>query len=200
MFRIVSVLIASLTLVACQTPTQYIDPSDRNTAQTPSLTYADFQGAANQLTGEILASPMLVHPELASGSRYVIHVEGITNDTMQRIDTDQLVKGIRIQLLNSGRFFVTTAFDGSDNATREMRELDNDPMVDQSTVQPDGTVLAPNFSLTGKILQRNGTLDNDDTRIEYYFQLTLTDLRTGLAYWEGERVIGKITGQRGASW
>ena len=200
MKRFFTVVFAAVMMAGCQTPTQYIDPSDRNTAQTPGLTYADFQGAANQLTGEILASPLMVHPNTASGERYVIHIEGVINDTMQRIDTDQLVKGIRIQLLNSGRFFITTAFDGSDNATREMRNLDNDPMVDQSTVQPDGTVIAPDFSLTGKILQRNSNLDNDDTRVEYYFQLTLTDLRTGLAYWEGERVIGKVTGQRGASW
>lgn len=142
----------------------------------------------------------MVHPETAQGERYVIHISSVTNDTMQRIDTDQLVKGMRVQLLNSGRFFVTTAFDGSDNATREMRELQNDKMVDQSTVQENGTVIAPDFSMSGKILQRNNNLDNNDTRVEYYFQLTLTDLKTGLAYWEGERVIAKVTGQRGASW
>lgn len=200
MMRIALICTLFIALAGCQTPTQSIDPTDPNSNQTPGLNYADFQAAANELTAEIIASPLMVHPQAAQGERYVLHISTVTNDTMQRIDTDQLIKGMRVQLLNSGRFFVTTAFDGSDNATREMRELQNDEMVDQTTVQENGTVIAPDFSMSGKILQRNNNLDNDDTRVEYYFQLTLTDLKTGLAYWEGERVIAKVTGQRGATW
>jgi len=45
-------------------------------------------------------------------------------------------------------------------------------------------MIAPDYSLSGKIIQRNATLSNGDTEVNYYFQLTLTDIKTGLAYWE----------------
>ncbi len=40
-------------------------------------------------------------------------ISRVVNDTMQRIDTDQLVKKIRIELLRSGKVVVTTAVGGA---------------------------------------------------------------------------------------
>ena len=73
-------------------------------------------------------------------------------------------------------------------------------MVKKSTVKKDNQVFAPDFSLSGKILQRNTSLDNDDTRIEYYFQLTMTKIENGLAYWEGEYPIAKTGSNDSVTW
>jgi hypothetical protein len=67
---------------------------------------------------------------------------------------------------------------------------------DQSTIAKTGTLVAPNMSLSGKMLQRNlklesGWFSSVDTRVEYYLQLTLTDLKTGLSVWEDEQPIIK---------
>jgi PBP1b-binding outer membrane lipoprotein LpoB len=51
-------------------------------------------------------------------------------------------------------------------------------------------MIAPDYSLSGKITQRivrAGRTKQSD----YRFQLSLTDLRTGLAFWEDEHVIVK---------
>ncbi|ANS86450.1 hypothetical protein VSVS12_02701 [Vibrio scophthalmi] len=193
------VAMTAAILGGCKTTTAYIDATDATTNIVAALSYADFSKAANEMADEIIASKLMTHPQADVGGRYIVYVSDIENDTMQRIDTDQLTKGLRVNLLNSGKFLVTTAF-GEDDTTTKMRSLKDSKMVKQSSVKGDNAVLAPDFSLSGKIIQRNTTLDNDDTRIEYYFQLSMTNLENGLAYYEGERVVGKVADGASVSW
>lgn len=168
---------------------------------TVGIDYRDFEDAASNAVQSLLSSGAVVNPD---GGRYVLMISRIVNDTMQRIDTDQLVKKIRIELLNSGRVVVTTAVSGDgaeDRANFSVREdLRGNDEFDQSRVQRRGTLVAPDISLSGKILQRNLTVDRRRQQIEYYFQLTLTDLETGLAVWENEFPIIKRTTNRTVGW
>ncbi len=61
-------------------------------------------------------------------------------------------------------------------------------------------MIAPDLSLSGKIIQRNVRVNSGTQQVEYYFQLTLTDINTGLAFWEGETVIGKRGSNKSVSW
>ncbi|MGL4380531.1 MAG: penicillin-binding protein activator LpoB [Vibrio sp.] len=190
---------AAIMLSGCKTTTSYIDAADSTTNVVAALSYADFSKAATEMADEIIANKLMNHPQADAGGRYIIYVSNIENDTMQRIDTDQLAKGIRVKMLQSGKFLVTTAF-GEDDATTKMRQLKDSKIVKQSSVKGDNQVMAPDFSLSGKIMQRNATLDNGATRIEYYFQLSMTNIDNGLAYYEGERVVGKIADGSSVSW
>jgi uncharacterized protein (TIGR02722 family) len=125
------------------------------------------------------------------------------NDTMQRIDTDQLVKKIRIELLNSGKVVVTTAvgLNGpEDQMTMAARELRGNSEFNQSRVAAKGQLQAPDLSLSGKILQRNHNMSRGKQQVEYFFQLTLTDINSGLAIWEGETPIIKRGSANTVSW
>lgn len=194
--HIILVCLATLILGGCSTATKYIEPTTKKDNIVAGLSAADFNSAAIEMADDIIKSPLMVNPK---GERYIVYVNAVTNDTMQRIDTDQLVKTIRIKLLQSGKFIVTTAFN-EDNAPKKMRALKDELMVKQSTVKANDQVIAPDYSLTGKIIQRDNRLDNGDTRIDYYFQLTLTNVNDGLAYWEGERVIAKVADGESVSW
>lgn len=181
--------------------TSRIDPrSDRGEA-TAGLDYRDFEQAAADAIQSMLTSGAVNNP---AGGRYVMMISRIINDTMQRIDTDQLIKKIRIELLNSGKVVITTAVSGDgaeDSASLDVRQdLRGNDEFDQSRVQRKGTLVAPDLSLSGKILQRNITVSRRKQQIEYYFQLTLTDLETGLAIWENEYPIIKRTSNRRAAW
>ena len=58
--------------------------------------------------------------------------------------------------------------------------------------RPDkGQLLAPEMSITGKIYQSNVSYDRKVTQEEYYFQLRLTEIASGVVYWEDEKVLGK---------
>lgn len=195
----VPVVLCSTLLSACATPTRYIDPAADDGEVTMTMDYRDFERAADAALQDLLSSGAVDNP---GGDRYVMAVSRIVNDTMQRIDTDQLVKKIRVGLLRSGKVITTTAVgvDGAEDAMNETaRELRNSEEFDQSGVQKKGTLKAPDLSLSGKIIQRNHKV-KDEQQVEYYFQLSLTDLQNGLAIWENETPIIKRGSDKGVAW
>jgi uncharacterized protein (TIGR02722 family) len=193
--------IAALSLIGCKS-TEVVDTTTGEYV-TAGLSSSDFYGAANKALDDIIASPLLVHPDADKGGRFVMAVSNIINDTSQRIDTDQLTKKIRVGLLQSGKFLTTTAvgINGPEDAmTAKSRELSGSAMMNQNTVKKNGRVIAPDFSLSGKIIQRTNRLDRSNQLVDYYFQLTLTNLDSGLAYWEGEYPVSKKVSGDNVTW
>lgn len=155
------------------------------------LEYRDWTNTAEKMTQSMISSGALNQTP-----KPVIAIANIVNDTTQRFDTDVLIKKIRTTLVKSGRAQIATNFSGEDLTTEKMRNKRSDAEYDQNTIAKTGTLVAPNMSLSGKMLQRNLKLDSGwfssvDTRTEYYLQLTLTDLKTGLSVWEDEQPIIK---------
>ena len=169
-------------------PTQYIDTSKKTESAVMGLDYRDFLKAASEATSSMLQSGAV---NKRGGGRYVLAISRILNDTMQRIDTDQLIKKKRVELLQSGKVVVTTAVGAEDKLSMQTRELRQSDEFNQNTVAKKGRLIAPDLSLSGKIIQRNIKVGRKTQQVEYYFQLTLTDINTGLAFWEGESVIAK---------
>jgi hypothetical protein len=165
------------------------------------LDYRDFQGAAQEMVSSMIASGALNKP---GGGRYVLVISRITNDTMQHIDTDQLIKKIRVGLLRSGKVVVTTAMSANgaeDKMSMQVRKsLRGNTEFNQRTVAGKGNMIAPDLSLSGKIIQRNVRVSGSTQRAEYYFQMSLTDINTGLAFWEDEQVIGKQGSNKSVAW
>ena len=147
-------------------------------------------------TAETMTESMLKSNAFRTVKNPVIAMGPIVNDTQQRFDTDILTKKIRTTLMKSGTVQVATNFSGEDTTTEKMRSMRSNAEYDQETIAKTGTLIAPNMSLSGKMLQRNlklesGWFSSVDTRVEYYLQLTLTDLKTGLSVWEDEQPIIK---------
>lgn len=168
--------------------------------QTVGLNAGDFDQAADAAVQSLLGSGAVDRP---GGGRYVLVISRIINDTTQRIDTDQLVKKIRIALLRSGKVVTTTAIglDGAeDEMTHAARELRGNAEFDQRGVAGTGQLQAPDLSLSGKIIQRVNTVNSRTQQIDYYFQLSLTDINSGLALWEDEYPITKLGKSRTTSW
>ena len=181
-------------LAACG-GTRVVDLENEREVQTMQdvmeLEYRDWEKTATKMTESMLKSNAF-----AGISKPVIAVADIKNDTMQRLDSDILVKKIRTTILKSGRAQIATNFTGEDTTSNKMRNTRGNTEYDQSTFANIGTLVAPNMSLSGKMIQRNlklesGWFSSGDTRVEYYLQLTLTDLKTGLAVWEDEQPIVK---------
>ena len=195
-----SMLATLLLLAGCAAQTTYVDPRADTGPATMTLDYRDFEMAAGESVESLLRSGAVDRP---GGGRYVMVVSRVINDTMQRIDTDQLTRKIRVELLNSGRVVTTTAvgLDGpEDEMNMRVRELRDSEEFDQRGVQARGTLQAPDLSLSGKIIQRNHTLDRRRQQVDYYFQLVMTDLETGLAIWETEVPIIKRGSGRSVAW
>jgi len=183
-----------MALAACS-GTRVIDTNDAKEVasmqQVMELEYRDWTKTAENMTESMLKSGAL-----KTVNKPVIAVGNIINDTQQRFDTDILTKKIRTTLMKSNAAQIATNFSGEDLTSEKMRAKRSDVEYDQSTIAKTGTLVAPNMSLSGKMLQRNLKLDSGwfssvDSRVEYYLQLTLTDLKTGLSVWEDEQPIIK---------
>ena len=201
------VAVSSLSLIGC-TKTTVVNLSDPGYTTSPQtggettmgLDYRDFEFSAKQAIDSFLSSPLSRKP--GSTAPWVMAVSRIINDTTLNLDTDQLVKKIRIALLNSGRVIVTTAVGAGgpeDKLSAEVRQLRDSRLFNQKTVAGEGTMVAPELSLSGKIIQRANTVGKKQ-QVDYYFQLSMTNIDTGLAYWEFEQVIAKLGANQEFSW
>lgn len=207
-----SLITAVIFFSGCATTSNqphYIDHEKLGTSTptTLGLDYEDFERASLKLVNSMLKSPYLNRmyeiKMKKDGKPLILMISDFINDTTQRIDIDQLVKKIRISLLNSGKFIVTTALRAGgpeDKATMGLRKLRGNSEFNQKTIAKKGTVIAPDLSLSGKIIQRVSKLPNGEQRVDYYIQMSLTDVTSGLAFWEGEEVISKAGNSKSAPW
>ena len=184
------VAVLSLVFCGCESVEMVDQYNDRGPA-VAGIDYRDFDYTAQNMIASMLETGCLNKPD---GGRYVIAIGRIKNDTNQFFDTDQLMKTIRVELLRSGKAAITTAvgINGPEDAmSSQTRQLRADAEFNQNTIAGQGQMIAPDLSISGKLLQQNLRISNSKTQIEYYFQLSLTDLKTGVAIWEDQQRIVK---------
>jgi uncharacterized protein (TIGR02722 family) len=200
----VIIMLAGLLIAGCGEPeTVMIDTVNDEGKPVMGLDYRDFNQAASEMVQSMISSGALKKP---GGGRYVMTTARVTNDTMQRIDTDQLTAKIEQELMNSGQVVMTAAVGGKgapDEMIYEMRDIRDSATGEefqQDTLAGKRTLIAPELSTSGKIIQRNIRYDRNRQQVEYYFQLRVTDLTTGLVFWQNETIIGKRGSNRSVSW
>ncbi|MBR6355962.1 MAG: penicillin-binding protein activator LpoB [Alphaproteobacteria bacterium] len=187
-------LILMLSLNACATETQLIDNENDSTERTAALEGRDFEQASNSMIQDMLDMGTLSKP---NGKPYILVISRIRNDTMQRIDVDELAKSIRIALMKSGKVRVT-AFN-EDAMVMASGQLRQSGEFNKANVRQSGSLAAPELSLSGKITQREFIVSGKK-RIEYRFSMSITDLRNGLTLWEGEEKIKKLADKHAITW
>jgi len=196
-------VLAGLVLTGCAKKTVYIDTANDDGKVVMGLDYRDFDTAASQMLQSLFASGTLNKKD---GGRYVVTTGRVVNDTMQRIDTDQLMAKIEEELLNSGQVVMTSAVGGngpSDDMVYKVREIRDSEVSDEfkdETLVAKKQLIAPELSMSGKIIQRNIKYDKGNQQVEYYFQLQMTDLTTGLRFWQKESLIGKRGSNKSVAW
>ena len=197
--KILKIITVTFILIAgCAQETVNIDTMHDEGKPVMALDYRDFDQAASKLVQSMFASGAL---KKKGGGRYIVATGRIVNDTMQRIDTNQLMVKIETEILNSGQAVMTSAVgSGTDSLVHETRKLRYDEEFDANSVAARRTLLAPELSISGKIFQRNIRYSKKRQQVEYYFQLKLSNVVTGLRYWQDEVLIGKRGSNRSVSW
>lgn len=202
-FRVFAIFILAFSVIlsGCSSSIEYVTKDNEKDALSLGLDSQDFEQAAQEALNSLLASDALNKP---GGGRYVVAIGQIVNNTTLRIDTDMLIKKIRIGMLQSGKAVITTAVAGNssgvDDLIYDVRSLRDNDEFKQDTIADKGTLYAPDFSLTGKILQRIARTGNNKQLVEYYLQLTLTDVKSGLSYWESESIVRKLGSPKATAW
>lgn len=202
-YLMMTVCAVAALLAGCRKETTNIDITNDPGKAVIALDYRDFDRAATAMVESLMRSGALKKKD---GSRYVVATGRIVNDTMQRIDTDQLMAKVEQEMMNSGQVVMTSAVGGrgaTDVMIDEMRNIRDAAKSDEfagQTLPEKGQLIAPELSISGKIIQRNIRYDKNTEQVEYYFQLQLTDIASGLRFWQEEEILGKRGDRRNVSW
>lgn len=180
---------------------QYVDNAESREYSSLGIDYHDLENAAGKSVKSLLESGY-VRSLAGLDKPKVLAISDVINDTMQHFSTEELTRKITRDMRNSGKFLLTAAFAGSggskENMLDSVRDARSNDEVNQYKVPEKGKIIAPELSLSGKIIQRN-TKVKSKQRVDYFFLLTLTDLTTGLVVWDDEVNIIKL-GNKSSAW
>lgn len=180
-----------LAVAGCATPARVIpvDGEDALTTVT-GIDPADWQKAAQKCIDSLLASGVLSRSD---GKASVVMVSRVRNYTLMHLETKILTAKIRQAILQSRQAQVSSAVGVGSNidlAVRRIRDKEYDDLFNQDTVAKRGTVIAPDMSLSGQIIQEKRKQGRTEESY-FMFHVVLTDLETGLALWEDTTELGK---------
>jgi uncharacterized protein (TIGR02722 family) len=185
----------ALTPVAATANTvRQVDPKSKVVVNATQISPSEWTEAADKLITNLLNSEVL---GAIPNPPAVMAISRIRNDTTMQIDIDSLTKKIRVALNQSGKILTTTTVGLGGRA--------EDPLAKESAEyaqfmggQKQETRL-PDYTLSGKI-QESRVKQDRVTLITYTFQLSLTEVKTGLAVWEAEEAIAKTSKKRAVGW
>jgi len=196
-------LAAACFLGACaNNPARRIDPAGTETITTTDrLDIQDATDAAGEMSESLLASGYLGR----DGQPSIIAIDRYVNNTTQQIDRDEVLKKIRVTLNKAGVAQTLTTIDArgetggeSNIASKFAREnIDNAPGNTANSVTPDA--LVPDYALTYKILE-NKAKAGKTRQTTFTFQMSLVDVRNGLAVWEDEKQVTKQGNKASVGW
>ncbi|NUO08025.1 MAG: penicillin-binding protein activator LpoB [Candidatus Brocadia sp.] len=177
----------------CSTHTQYVESTGPRTIVTTDINIQDFSYAAEEMINSLLASGALDKTQIQPA---MLAISRIVNNTTQQIDTDLLIKKIRVALNQSGKALTTT--------TIGIGGIAEDPLA--KGIQQEKEFYAdkkepqrmPDFTLSGKIIEKRDRQD-EVRQVSYSFQLSLTN-NDGLAVWEDEKEISKQSKRSVIGW
>ena len=183
---------AALLLTGCETvnETRTVDSKGPEAVNTASINSQDWANAADQLVGSLLSGNALNN---APRTPAVLAIDRVINNTSLMVDTDLLIKKIRVALTQTGKIAITNTMGLGERAVvaGEAAELE----VMQSGKKQK--LLVPDYTLYAKLIQQTDK-SKKVTPNTYSFQMSLVQTKTGLTVWEEEKSIAKQTKRAGS--
>lgn len=183
---------AMLMLTGCETETdtRTVDAKGPQAINTSAINSQDWANAADQLVNSLLSSNALSN---APRTPAIMAVDRVINNTTLMVDTDLLIKKIRVALTQTGKIAITNTLGLGEKAVVASEAAELEEMQSGKKAK----VLVPDYTLYAKLIQqqdKNGKV----TQNTYSFQMSLVQVKTGLTVWEEEKQIAKQTKGPGA--
>ena len=178
---------ALLTLTGCETvpETRTVDAKGPEAVNTAAINSQDWANAADQLVASLLSGGALNN---APRTPAVLAVDRVINNTQLMVDTDLLIKKIRVALTQTGKIAITNTMGLGERAVVASEAAELEEMQSGKKQK----MLVPDYTLYAKLIQQSdkGTKVTQNT---YSFQMSLVQTKTGLTVWEEEKSIAKQT-------
>jgi len=183
---------AMLTFSGCETATETrtVDAKGPQAINTAAINSQDWANAADQLINSLLSGGALNN---APRTPAILAVDRVINNTQLMVDTDLLIKKIRVALTNTGKVAITNTLGLGERAVVASEAAELEEMQSGKKAK----TLVPDYTLYAKLIQqtdKNGKV----TQNTYAFQMSLVQVKTGLTVWEEEKQIAKQTRGPGA--
>ena len=169
-----SLLACAVLIVGCGTPATYKDPNGRElVVSLDKVNIQDFATAGSQMLQSMISSPSFTSSALGAP---VLQLGSVTNDTADNFDTALLLSKITVPLVNAGRVTL----------------LDNDATANAARAESGSKANVPRaeYVLKGKILEDRSNAGST-RQSSFVFQLTLVEVKRGVAVWIDEKIVTK---------
>lgn len=178
---------AALLLSGCETPTETrtVDSKGPEALNTSAINSQDWASAADQLVGSLLSSSALNN---AQRTPAVLAIDRVINNTSLMVDTDLLIKKIRVALTRTGKVAITNTMGLGERAVVASEAAELEEMMSGKKQK----TLVPDYTLYAKLIQQTDR-NKRVTQNTYSFQMSLVQTSTGLTVWEEEKSIAKQT-------
>jgi uncharacterized protein (TIGR02722 family) len=175
---------AALVFTGCSTnQVRTVDSKGPQSLNTSGINSQDWANAADQLVGSLLSSGVL---DKAPAQPAVLAVDRVINNTQAQVDTDLLIKKIRVALTQTGKVAITNTMGLGERAVVASEAAE----MDELTTGKKAKLVAPHYTLYAKLIQQSERI-NSVTQNTYSFQMSLISVKSGLTVWEDEREIAK---------
>jgi uncharacterized protein (TIGR02722 family) len=183
---------ALLTLTGCETvpETRTVDAKGPEALNTAAINSQDWANAADQLVASLLSGGAL---DNAPRTPAILAVDRVINNTQLMVDTDLLIKKIRVALTQTGKIAITNTMGLGERAVVASEAAELEEMQSGKNQK----LLVPDYTLYAKLIQQTDR-GSKATQNTYSFQMSLVQTRTGLTVWEEEKSIAKQTKRAGA--
>lgn len=176
-------------LVACG-PRQFVKGQYDENIDNPNLLTDKWSESDMQAAVKDLVSAAVSNPAIANAKRPpIVMVTRLQNKTSEVIDTQSITDMFQVELQNSGK----VAF--IDKAAREDMASEYDyegsGMVSRETQKSKGGQVGADLIMNGRldsIVQEAGR----DKTIYYKLTMNMTNLKTGLIVWTGQKQLRKM--------
>jgi uncharacterized protein (TIGR02722 family) len=152
----------------------------------------DYQLVVEKMVASMVKSGL----QTEGGAKPVIQLGAIFNRTPYNVETRMLGELIRVEILKSGSARFSTATDAehkggeSGDLYKQLTFQNESGQVDPATAKRYGQLVGADYILFGNIynIERRG---GRVTEVNFTFNLTLTEVKTGLVVWADTKPIRK---------
>lgn len=183
-------------LAGCSTPpnTSAYVPTDEEGVASKGVDSRDYQLVVEKMVTSMLKQGM----ETETGKKPVISLGPIVNRTPYKIEVRMIGEDIRTEVLKSGlaKFSTATDFEhkgGESGDLFKQLEFQNESgHVSPDTAKKYGQLVGADYILYGNIYNIERTAKDGATEANFKFNLTMTEVKTGLAVWADTKPVRKL--------
>lgn len=160
------------------------DDTNRENLLNDQWSETDMQVVVKDMVAKLVAHPVIDKAK----SPPIVIVTNLQNKTSEHIDTQSIMDMIRVELMNTGKTsFVDKEARGD---ISDEYNYQNSGMVNEETKKGPGGQIGADFIINGRLDSIVQEVGKEKT-VYYKITLNLTNLKTGVISWTGNKEIRK---------